>query len=64
MAKKVLFDEFHVTVYLKERLCKVQILAARRVLSAAVFKKRLSQAVRRVFHQQRVLQHFIVEISR
>lgn len=64
MAAKVLFDEFHVSVFLRARMLETEIAAARRVLRQERFHKRLAQVVRAVFREEPVLRRLIIRISR
>ena len=61
---KILFDEFHVSVYPSRALSRAQVSAAYRSLGQKRFVAEPAEAVRRVFHRRAPLRSMRIKVSR
>lgn len=64
MAKQMLFDEFHLTVYAAPRLPESEYAAIKKVLDGNRFQRDLACAVRAVLRRYPVLRRVRVRLSR
>ena len=63
MPKRILFDQFHLTVYIRRRLPPAEAAALRRALQSRRFRTRLRQAVGAVFRQDPALRPATIVLS-
>jgi hypothetical protein len=52
MPQRILFDQFHLTIYVRRRLPADQAAALRRILQSRRFRAQLRRAVGTVFHRE------------
>ena len=64
MAKTILFEEFHVTIFVPAALPKTTIAAARRTLTSKRFQTRLRDAIDTIFRRHSALKFVKFTISR
>jgi hypothetical protein len=64
MAKKVMMDQFHLTVYAPSRLAEAEYAAIRRALDRSSFRAELTQALRPVFQRHSPLRSVRIALTR
>ena len=64
MSKRVVIEEYHVTVLVPRRLPEAEADAVRRTLTDPTFERRLRRAVRKAFRREPSLDKAKVRLSR
>lgn len=64
MSKRIVIEEYHLTVLVPRGLPEVEADSIRRTLTDPVFEKRLHRSVRRVFRREASLGKTQVRLSR
>jgi hypothetical protein len=64
MSKRVVIEEWHITVLIPRKLAELEADAIRRTLTDPTFERRLLRAVRRVFRREASLEKTKVRLSR
>ena len=64
MAKRLLMEEYHLTVFVPRGLREPQYRAIRRALDSRRFRTELGRAVRQAFRRYAALQQVRIQLSR
>jgi hypothetical protein len=63
MSDQVLFEEFHLSVFVSKDLTEQQSKAMRRALDSRKFRRRLRRVIRRLFAIRPALRPAVIKVS-